>query len=498
MTDFLLALLALSASSLVLGLLLIPLAKIAAVRIGLVDKPDNRRKIHAREVPVVGGVAVFMAASMAMLVALLVPSTVQDACLTNWPRLVSIWLACAILCMLGVVDDKRPIRGRQKLLFQLLALAVLMSSGFIVRKLHIFGTDLDLGLLAAPFTILWLLGGINSINLLDGMDGLLGTIGVVLSVAMAAMALLEGQLYTAVIAATLIGALLSFLVFNFPPASIFMGDGGSMPIGLLIGIMSVQVTGRDAPVAWAPFVALAVLTVPMLDTLAAVVRRKMTGRSMFSTDRSHLHHQLLRKGLSPRGALIVVAGLTVASAAGAIASILLGMEWVAIVTPIVLVGLLIGTRYFGYAEFMLVLKQSRVTVMRVIFGQSKGRAQQMEVRLQGSMAWDELWVHLVKRAGQLELVSMCLDVNAPAIHEGYYAFWESFGYSTGEDRGGWLAEIPLESWGPVVGRVVLKGRQLDVEFWRKIGEIALVIKEFETPGLPMAPARPPQAVAQAS
>src|SRR5262249_51540535 len=151
----------------------------------------------------------------------------------------------------------------------------------------------------------FLLGAINSLNLLDGMDGLLGSIGTVIGLALVALAALRGDWAPACVAAALTGAVLGFLRYNYPPASVFLGDAGSMLLGLVLGVRSLRGTyelSGTVPLA----VPIALFTLPILDTGAAIVRRKLTGRSIYCTDRGHLHHCLLRYGMSRPRVLLVV------------------------------------------------------------------------------------------------------------------------------------------------------------------------------------------------
>jgi UDP-GlcNAc:undecaprenyl-phosphate/decaprenyl-phosphate GlcNAc-1-phosphate transferase len=480
------------AASIGLCLVMTRILRTGAYLVGLVDRPDKRRKIHDRAIPVAGGIAIFLTGSLVLMAAFFYPGEFQELAAPQAHNLLLLLVGCAIICAVGVLDDAYSLAGRPKLLGQLMAVGVVMSSGFVVRNLEFFGWTVELGLLAIPFTAFWILGGINSFNLLDGMDGLLGIVGVIITACIAVVAMEGGQWVAASVAIVLSGALLGFLAYNFPPATIFLGDGGSMLVGLLASVLTVQATTGPVPTTWSPAYALALLSLPMCDTLAAIVRRKLTGRSVFCSDRGHLHHCLLRRGFLPKGALCVIAGLTFLSTLGAIASLVFASDWIAILTTPVLGLLLIESKLFGYAESLLLRRQIRAFAVRLVLGRMKGRVQNLEVRLQGSMAWEQLWERLVQCAGELNLVCVCLDVNAPAIHEGYYARWEAFGHTV-EQGGGWQAKLPLDGWGPLVGYVAIHGQARDTEFWKKIGTMAEIIEEFQVYGLSSPPVRRPTA-----
>ena len=169
---------------------------------------------------------------------------------------------------------------------------------------------LHLGYFALPITVFWILLAMNAINLIDGLDGLAAGICLFVSIAMMVICLLDGRLLEAVAFAALGGSLIGFLKYNFNPASIFMGDGGSYFLGYFIGALSMMgsIKGQVAAAMLIPFIALGV---PMVDTLVAPIRRFILGRGMFQPDKSHLHHQLLKMGLSQRRAVLIIYGATI-------------------------------------------------------------------------------------------------------------------------------------------------------------------------------------------
>src|SRR5436190_969261 len=161
-----------------------------------------------------------------------------------------------------MADDMGRLRGRHKVLGQVAAVCLVMSFGVQVHTVHLFDYKLELGLLSILFTAFLLLGAINSLNLLDGMDGLLCCVGAIICVAMAATALVSQNLIAACISLSLAGALLGFLRYNFPPATIFLGDSGSMLIGLVIGVLAIQ-SSLKGPAAIALVAPTAVLIIPI-------------------------------------------------------------------------------------------------------------------------------------------------------------------------------------------------------------------------------------------
>ena len=208
---------------------------------------------------------------------------------------------------------------------------------------------------------------------------------------MAIMAAHMGNWGAAAVAVALAGALVGFLRYNFPPATVYLGDCGSMVVGLVIGTLAI-ICCLKAPVAIALSTPLVLLTLPIFDTLAAIVRRKLTGRSIYSTDRGHLHHCLLRSGLSVPGVLLVLFGLCLVTDLGVLASYAFRQDWIAICTAGAVVCILVSARLFGYAEVLLIKERLRsVGGSFFSFGTVLTRHASLQVRLQGSVEWKDLW-----------------------------------------------------------------------------------------------------------
>jgi UDP-GlcNAc:undecaprenyl-phosphate GlcNAc-1-phosphate transferase len=466
------------AAGFALCLVLTPLARSAALRCGLVDHPDGRRKMHGRPVPLAGGLAVLASACLALGLGLFAAEPLQDWLASHSSSSVLGLLVGALaICALGVVDDFGRLRGRHKLIGQVAVAALVVAFGIQIRHVKVFGADLDLGAFSVPVTLLWLLGAINSLNLLDGMDGLLGSVGVIVTAAMAAMAVLGGQWAVACVAVTMTGALLGFLCYNFPPASVFLGDAGSMLVGLVVGVLGIQCSIKG-PATVALIAPATVLTIPFFDTLAAILRRKLTGRSIYTTDRGHLHHCLQRRGLSERHVLLVVSFLCVLTSVGALASLALHNEVVALVGTLAVVAVLLVTRLFGRAEAELLAKRLRGLAGSFLRVPGDGNSRQLEVHIQGSADWKALLDTVITSAKELDLSSVRLDVNAPSLHEEYHAEWERLGLQA-DSLQLWRAEIPLVVQGRAVGRLRVAGPHEAVGFVEKIARITQIMEEFQ-------------------
>jgi len=462
--------------SFVCCLLLAPLVRILAKRWGLVDKPDGRRKVHASAIPLGGGLAIFVSAAIAV-VAALVASPLRDRLVESQFWLVGLAMASCLICAVGLVDDCRQMRGKYKLFWQLVTVAIVVSCGVQIHSVQFFEWRLELGLLAIPFTMFLLLGAINSLNLIDGMDGLLSSAGLIICLAMGAMAVLAGRYTTACVAFALAGALLGFLRYNFPPASIFMGDCGSMLVGLVVGVLAIQ-SSLKGPATVALAAPLAVLTLPIFDTSAAILRRKLTGRSLYATDRGHLHHCLLRSGLSTQHVLTWVSMLSLITLVGALASVALNNELLAIFSACTVVGILVATRLFGFAEFVLVKDHLTASAESLLKGRRARKRERLEVHLQGSADWGRLWRELTACAEAEELTAICLDINAPAIQEVYLARWHR-GNQEPDDFDAWRAQLPLVVNGHAIGRLEIVGRRTLESTSLIVARLAIILDRLE-------------------
>jgi UDP-GlcNAc:undecaprenyl-phosphate GlcNAc-1-phosphate transferase len=271
-------------------------------------------------------------------------------------------------------------------------------------------------------------------------------------------------------------AVAGFLLFNLPPARIFLGDAGSTLLGLVVGVLAVESSLR-APGTAALVPALCLLTIPIFDTTAAILRRKLTGRGIANTDRGHLHHCLLHRGYSRWRVLLLVSALCLLTVAGAAASLALGSDVPALLAAVAVVGTLVGTRLFGHAELKLLRQRLRGFALSLLSRPGVGTDRAVEVQLQGSADWAAFWCRLTACAGELGLRRLRLDLNAPLIQEGYHACWERPG---GAPEGGyWHAQIPLLALGRMVGRLDMAGRREAGCVGAKIVAVSKLIQELE-------------------
>jgi len=341
--------------------------------------------------------------------------------------------AAGLVCFFGCMDDHCRLPARVKLVLQTASVLPVVMVGYSVQSITLFGCWLDLGWLGVPLTVLWLVGCINAFNLLDGMDGLASMVGLFTAATMAAIATHQGNDYVAVIAVALVGALAGFLVYNRPPASIFLGDSGSMVIGLVVGVLGVRSTLKTSA-ALSITAPLVVMTFPMFDTFLAVVRRKLTGRRFDAADREHIHHRLLDRGLSPWLVLAIIGVLCLATGVAATVASIVRSDTLAWTTAAVLIVLVIRLRLFGHYEMALVTK----SLTRGLAGLSKrlggrGAAHRLPgaADLAGQSA-AEVWAGLVDcvKPWKARYLRVSLRQSEGAVEE--YAWAEPNGDSSAE------------------------------------------------------------------
>lgn len=442
---------------------LVPLLGRLAVELGFVDNPDTRRKLHACPVPMVGGIAIFATTTLVVVIgvqqfgSLLAPDSSNGLAFS----VKHYGLFCASLAILGLgmVDDRYKIRGRIKLAGQLAIATILIASGYFFDRVQVGPQMIHFGVFAVLMVYFWILGSINSVNLLDGADGFAGTLGFVVSLSLAVMGFLGRETAVeAVIAAALAGSIGGFLWFNLPPAKIYLGDGGSMLIGLVIGALAIS-TALKEQTLYAFVAPIAMLAIPILDSGLAVLRRQLTGRDIYTVDRGHLHHRLLGHGLSPSMAVLWLFVLCGTTALGGVLSFATRESEFAVVAVALVVGFLIVGKVFGFAEFSMIGQRARRFALGVVGIRGKSVSGTTEEwQLQGTRDWRQLFQLAQKFAEQNGLDKLKMDINAPWLHESYHAVWLSPSPDLIDGDDEWGASFPLILQDRVFGRIEVFAR----------------------------------------
>jgi UDP-GlcNAc:undecaprenyl-phosphate/decaprenyl-phosphate GlcNAc-1-phosphate transferase len=304
-TDFVAFLLAL-----MVGAVLTIVVRNRAVRLGWYDQANSSRKVHAKPVPRLGGVAIVLAFNAPITALLFVDSGVALIFREQRDLILGLYIGGFAIAALGLYDDLYGAGARLKFSVQTGVALLLYAIGFRIEILSWpFGPPLALGMLALPFTVLWIVGVINAINLIDGLDGLAGGVALFVVATSFILAFSRHDVLVSLAMAALGGAVLGFLIFNFNPASIFMGDTGSMFLGFVLAAIAVKTSTKSGTTV-AMLVPVIALGLPIMDTLLAMIRRAVLGRSLFDADKDHIHHRLMsRLRLSQRSAVLVLYAL---------------------------------------------------------------------------------------------------------------------------------------------------------------------------------------------
>lgn len=278
-----------------------------AVKIGAVDIPKDDRRIHTKPIPRLGGLSIYM-----VFISMFLFVNHMDI-LKNF----GIITASFIIILMGVKDDITPMKAKEKFLIQILAAIILYSTGFKIEFLTNFFSDLTLnfvGIYIGDYiyfgsifsfivTVFWIVGITNTINLIDGLDGLAAGVSFIASIAIATVAFLNGRIEVAMLTLILSGAILGFLPYNFNPARVFMGDTGSLFLGLMLSVLSIEGAVKTTT-AFTLFIPVIILGIPIFDTAFAIVRRFLSGKSISEADKGHLHHRLLFLGMNQKRAVL--------------------------------------------------------------------------------------------------------------------------------------------------------------------------------------------------
>ena len=465
--------------SAIAGIVSFPLTHFVATlaqRWDFVDRPDGGHKSHKVPVALGGGLAVFLAAFVTFAVEFISSPSLQDS-KGDVPWLSGLLVAGAWIVGLGLIDDRYGMRGRYKLLGQIIAALIVIGSGLEIHSFSLFGQKIQLGWFSIPFTLFWLVGAINSLNLLDGIDGLATTIGIILCAAITVMAVWFGQPAVAIVAAVFGGALIGFLRFNFPPATIYLGDAGSMLIGLVVGSLAIGASLKG-PATVAMAAPLAIWSLPMFDSFIAILRRKLTGRSIYATDRGHLHHRLMARFGKNTRVLGFVAVCCAITCAGALISMFMQNDLAALASVVAVVCILVATKIFGDVEFVMLASRMKSIGAALIRSPRSKDAWQTSFRLQGTRKWDLLWQSLIEYAEKAQLVEVKLDINLASIQEGYHASWRR--RTECERRELWRVEVPLFVDKHLVGRLIACGsREQGVLVCEAIGRMMEILEVLE-------------------
>jgi UDP-GlcNAc:undecaprenyl-phosphate GlcNAc-1-phosphate transferase len=323
------------------------------------DQPDGLRKIHTAPTPRLGGVAIYVAFFFTLALAYffrdlsqLAQRTILETC-----KFTGLLAGATILLVTGIYDDIHGLPARRKLFLQTVAAIVACLCGYNIPAITVpFVGSLEFGVFALPITVFWFLGCINAVNLIDGIDGLASGACVFVFMTLLLVGLNFGNT-SAMLMGCASGATLGFLMFNFPPARIFLGDSGSMLLGFLVATLSLIGTSRKAEAAVALFIPIVALGLPIFDTAMAIFRRWYRRLPLSTPDRQHVHHILVSMGYSQKKSVLILYAICVALAAAALLVTVGGDETVTLVIGALFVLGFVAVRLFSGVKIRAALSK---------------------------------------------------------------------------------------------------------------------------------------------
>lgn len=276
------------------SILLTPLVKKLAFKVGATDKP-NHRKVHQKIMPRLGGLAIYLSFILGMII--FRPDS---------PYTMPIILGSSVVIITGILDDILELSAKIKFLAQIVAASIVVIWGGVhVEFINLpFGGQVDFGYLSIPLTIIWIVGVTNAINLIDGLDGLAAGVSSIALITISGMAMIMGDGFVTTIASLVLASTLGFLFYNFHPAKIFMGDTGALFLGYIISVLSLLGFKNVTVISF--IVPVIILGVPISDTFFAIIRRIVNKKPLSAPDKSHLHHCLLRLGFTHRQTVLII------------------------------------------------------------------------------------------------------------------------------------------------------------------------------------------------
>lgn len=386
-----------------------PIVRLIALRVGAVSHPGGRH-VHRATVPRLGGIAIYVAFVVPVVGLFVVDSGVAVIVRREGLQAVGLLIGATAMGLVGVVDDTRGVRAFYKLALQIVVACVAYACGLRIDAitLPVLG-NVSMGVFALPVTVLWIAGIVNAVNLIDGLDGLAAGVVLFAGVTNFVVSVLVDSVFISVTMAALVGAVLGFLLFNFNPARIFMGDSGSYLLGFVLAATALVATGSTkASTAVSLLVPCLALGVPIFDTLFSMVRRYLERRPIFSPDRGHLHHRLIDMGITHRRAVLIIYAVSIVFSVSAIA-VTFGRGWqigaALLVACVVLFALV---RFAGYFEYLRTHMRRRGPLRSPHAERLRLVLAELPLRLQRVESHDQLYATLDELGSQLGLEAIDL------------------------------------------------------------------------------------------
>ena len=393
------ALLALGSLAFVLCLVLTPLCRNLFLRFDIVDRPDELRKLHLKPIPRIGGIPIVLSYAGALAIMLLVAPRGARISVQHTQLILELLPAAAVIFLTGLLDDLLTLKPWQKLGGQGLAALLAVSLGARLSLGH--GAS---AWVTVPLSLVWLIGCTNAVNLIDGLDGLATGVGLFATVTTLVVSLIQGNVGLAMATVPLAGCLLAFLRYNFSPASVFLGDSGSLTIGFMLGCFSLiwsqhsgTLLGMTAP--------LMVLALPLIDVGLAIGRRLVRSKPIFQGDRGHIHHMVLARGATPRNAALILYGVSGLAAFLAVLQSFPSYQFRGLVIIVFFALVWTGINHLGYVELSAARRTlTHRMVLRVL--KEEIYLQDLDRALLGARSVEDCWIIIRDACRDLSFASV--------------------------------------------------------------------------------------------
>ncbi len=398
-----------------LSLALTPLAKRLGTRFGAVDTP-SARKVHTRAIPRSGGLAIAASFFLALLACTLLATDISNLLVWNRQRTFG-FLGGLIIFAVGFFDDFHRLGPRIKFLFQVLAASLAFYGGIRIEAFSAGWSVYYFGIMSWVVTVFWFLLFINAVNLIDGLDGLAAGVAFFTSAVMVFLSVMRPDYLVSLEFAALAGALLGFLRYNFNPASVFMGDGGSYFIGYTIATLAI-LGSIKSQVGATLLIPLLALGVPIFDTILSPLRRWVLGRRMFRPDKGHIHHRLIDMGFSSYKAVLVIYSISFALCLVAILMVNLRNEVASLLLVVLGAGAFIIVRKLGYLEYFAIDKlYGWLQDISDATGISQDRRSflSLQIEMDRSRSMEELWGNICLALDRMQFDRCELHHREPTV-----------------------------------------------------------------------------------
>jgi UDP-GlcNAc:undecaprenyl-phosphate GlcNAc-1-phosphate transferase len=399
------------------ALLITPMIRRFGIWAGALDLPDER-KVHDKAIPRTGGLSLILSFFTSIVLILFINTNVSKLLILD-KRTLFFLSGAVIVFGIGMVDDFRRIIPSVKLLFQIAGVSLAFLGGISIDAFSLMGLNIYFGPLNYFLTLFWFLLFINAINLIDGLDGLATGIVMFVSLLMTISLIIGNTLLEGMLFAGLAGSSLAFLLYNFKPASIFLGDGGSYFLGYMLAGLSI-IGSAKSQVSAAFLIPLIALGVPLFDTILSPLRRFAIGKKIFQPDGDHLHHRLLKLGLNQKTAVLIIYGITIVLCASSILLVNLRNEMIGFFMLLLGVAAVMSFRLLGYSDYFTGTKVTeRISDISDDIGLSGTRRSFTNFlnEIMNSENFENLWKSVTQILDMLEFDKGSLYLNNPLRHE---------------------------------------------------------------------------------